>query len=285
MPSLFRRALLLAALLPLATTTACAFQVSESSLIRPVAAGPLSAEALAQAAPGLSLEPHTIIAPDGARLSAVLLRRPGAKITILYFGGNQFTVGRLGPAAARMLAPLDANLMLVDHRGYGQSLGVPNAGNLLTDGVAVFDHLARLPEVDPGKIVVHGQSLGSLVAGHVAAARPMAGVVLESSITTTEQWVRSQSRGMPVQISPALAGLGNQRSIGRIDEPLLILVGAADATTPPSLSEALYRLSPLPADRKTLAVIEGAGHNGVLMQQAGQEAYRAFLGRVAAVAR
>ncbi len=285
MPSMFRRALMLAALVPLTATTACAFQVSEGSLIRPVAAGPLSAEALAQAAPGLSLEQHTITTADGARLSAVLLRRPGAKITILYFGGNQFTVGKLGPAAARELASLHANLMLVDHRGYGQSGGVPTAANLLTDGVAIFDHLARLPGVDRSKIVVHGQSLGSFVAGHVAVARPTAGVVLESTITTTEEWVRSQSRGIPMQIAPALAGLGNQRNNGRIEEPMLLLVGARDATTPPRLSEALYRLSPLPPERKTLAVIAGAGHNDVLMQRPAQDAYRAFLARVAGATR
>ena len=282
MPSMFRRALLLATLLPLTATSACAFQVSESSLIRPVAAGPLAADALAKVAPGLRVEPHTITTADGTRLSAVLLRRPAAKITILYFGGNQFTVGKLGVAAARMLGSLDANLMLVDHRGYGQSGGVPTAANLLTDGVAIFDHLAGLPGVDPSKIVVHGQSLGSFIAGHVAATRPTAGVVLESTITTTEEWVRAQSGGIPVQISPGLAGLGNKRNIGRIEEPLLLMVGASDTTTPPRLSEALYRLSPLPAGRKTLAVIEAAGHNGVLMQRAAQEAYSAFLGRVAA---
>lgn len=278
MKSILRRALLTSFIIPLAAAAGCTIQIDERSLIMPVASGPLTTEALARAAPGMTLEPHTIAAGDGTRLSAVLLRSPGADLTILYFGGNQFTVGRFGAGSAHLLAPLNANLMLVDYRGYGLSQGVPTAANLMTDGLDAYDHLARLPGI--GRIVVHGQSLGSFVAGHVAAERPTAGVVLESTITTTEDWVRSQAGGMRVRIAPSLAGQGNQRNIRRIDEPLLILVGARDSTTPPTLSEALYRQSPLPPGRKTLSIIPGAGHNGVLIQEAAREAYRAFLDRL-----
>ena len=63
-----------------------------------------------------------------------------------------------------------------------------------------------------------------------------------------------------------------------IEEPLLILVGSADRTTPPALSERLYAASPLPPARKTLAVIEGANHTDVLTRPAAIAAYRAFLG-------
>jgi hypothetical protein len=272
----FRTLFLIAFLVPLAATAGCTIQIDERSLIRPVPSGPLTAEALARAAPGLRLEPHTITASDGTALAAVLLRSPGADLTILYFGGNQFTVGRFGAGTAHLMAPLKVNLMLVDYRGYGVSAGAPTAARLMTDGLDVYDHLARLPGV--GRIVVHGQSLGSFVAGNVAAERTTAGVVLESTVTTTEDWVRSQAGGMRVAVAPALAGLGNRRNIARIEEPLLILVGARDTTTPPALSEALYRQSPLPPGRKMLSIIPGAGHDGVLVQPAAREAYRAFLG-------
>jgi hypothetical protein len=268
------RAPLLVALLAVA---GCTVQVDERSLIRPVAAPPLTAQAVAAAAPGLVMEQHRILASDGTPLNAVLLRRPGAQVTILYFGGNQFTVGQIGPFAARALTPLDANVMLVDYRGYGQSGGSPTAAKLMSDGLDAFDYLAALPGMDRGNIVVHGQSLGSFVAGHVAAERDSAGVVLESSVTTTEDWVRGQSGIMRVRLAPELAGQGNQRNIGRIAEPLLILVGARDTTTPPAMSQALYRLSPLPPARKSLSVVAGAGHNDVLMQPAALTVYRAFL--------
>jgi fermentation-respiration switch protein FrsA (DUF1100 family) len=62
----------------------------------------------------------------------------------------------------------------------------------------------------------------------------------------------------------------------RIDEPLLIVVGADDKVTPPALSQALYAQSPL---RREGAPPDCAGswHNDVMDQGVAQEAYRTFL--------
>jgi pimeloyl-ACP methyl ester carboxylesterase len=83
-----------------------------------------------------------------------------------------------------------------------------------------------------------------------------------------------------VKIAPELRGQGNQRNMARIDEPLLLLVGAEDKTTPPLLSQQLYRQSWLPGEQKTLVVVTGAGHNDVLAKVEAQQAYRVFLERV-----
>ncbi len=275
-------------LLPLAAlAAACTAHVGEDALLRPIAGGAIPAEALTRAAPAFSLTEHRITAADGARLSAALLRQPGARFTILYFGGNGYTMERFGAATAAVFAPLGVNLMIVDHRGYGRSEGIPTQANVEADGIAAFDHLARVEGSDPTRIVVHGQSLGSFTAGRVAAARPAAGVVLESSATTTEDWVDANLRGatrlfVRVEIDETLRGRGNLANMAAIDEPVLILVGRDDRTTPPALSEALHAASPLPADRKTLAIVDGAGHNDVLLRPAAIAAYSAFLGRVAA---
>ena len=163
---------LAALLLPL--LAACTFTVDEASLLHPTPGGGLPAGALARAAPAYAMTEHNIAAPDGARLSAVLLRQPGARATILYFGGNGFTIERYGAWVASVFAPLGVDLMIVDHRGYGRSEGVPTQANLEADGVAAFDYLARLTG-DPARILVHGQSLGSFIAGRVAAERPTGG--------------------------------------------------------------------------------------------------------------
>ena len=261
---------------------ACTFRVSEDQFIRPLHGGSLSREALAPVAPAYTVTDHWIATPDGARLSAVLLRQPGSRATVLYFGGNQFTIERFGAAVAAVFAPLGVDLMIVDHRGYGRSEGIPTQANMEADGLAAFDYLNRNIGVDAGSIVVHGQSLGSFIAGRIAAERPAGGVVLESSATTTEDWVEANLRGAArlvarAEIDEALRGRGNLANMVRIEEPLLILVGADDRTTPPHLSEALYAASPLPANRKTLVVAEGAGHNDVLVGAAAIAAYRDFL--------
>jgi hypothetical protein len=273
------RSLILVAVSALA---ACTAQIDEASLLRPVPGGALPAAALAQAAPAYSMTEHFIAAADGTRLSAVLLRQPGARTTILYFGGNGYTIERFGAMTARQFAPLGVNLMVVDHRGYGRSGGTPTQANLESDGVAAFDYLAGTLAVAPAGIVVHGQSLGSFIAGGVAAERATAGVVLESSATTTEEWVDSNLRGIArlvvrPRIAETLRGRGNLANMARIEEPLLILVGERDTTTPPRLSQALYAASPLPEGRKRIAPIPGAGHNDVMDQPQAIATYRAFL--------
>jgi hypothetical protein len=262
---------------------ACTAQFTEQQLIRPIPGGTLSPQAVAAAAPAYTLTRHSIAAADGTRLHAVLLRQPGARATILYFGGNGYTIERFGAATAAIFQRLGVDLMIVDHRGYGQSQGTPTVARIEADGLAAFDYLAALPGPGPSAIVPHGQSLGSFIAGHVAANRPAAAVVLESSVTTTEEWVRSQTRGamgglLRVEIGDSLRGRGNLANVARIEEPLLLLVGSSDGTTPPRFSEALYAASPLPAHRKVLAVIEGAGHNDALLRPEAAVAYTRFLG-------
>jgi fermentation-respiration switch protein FrsA (DUF1100 family) len=265
---------------------ACTTEVTEQGLLAPVKGGELSAASLAKAAPAYSPTRLEVTTPDGTRLYAVHFRQPNARATIIYFGGNGYTIGRFGPWTAAVFAQLGVDLVLVDHRGYGQSQGVPTAATIEADGLAVFDAVAALPDARTRPILVHGQSLGSFIAGHVAANRPTAGAVLESSVTTTEDWAKAATPGaakpfLKVRISEELRGRGNLANVKLIAEPLLLLVGAKDGTTPPFLSEALYAASPLPRERKTLAIVPRANHVNVMERPEAIAAYRRFLDSIA----
>jgi uncharacterized protein len=260
----------------------CTAEIRESDFIRPLAGGPLTPQAVAAAAPVYALAEHRIVRPDGGRLYAVHLRQPGARTTILYFGGNGYTIGRYGAWSAGVFAPLGVDLMIVDHRGYGLSEGRTGIAAMEGDALAAFDYLRGLAG-SGHRIVLHGHSLGSFIAGHVGAHRPAAGIVLESSATTTEQWVAASTPGVArpfirkVDIARDLRGRGNLANMPRIEEPLLLLVGAKDRTTPPRLSHGLYAASPLPEARKTLRTIAGAGHGDVMTRAETIRAYRAFM--------
>lgn len=274
---------LLAAALALAGCTA---EIAEDSLLRPIRSGGIDPALMNEAGTDYELEDHWIPTPDGTRLSAVLLRQPGARATVLYFGGNGFTLGVFGAETARVFAPLGVDLFIVDHRGYGRSEGTPSVQSFEGDGLAAFDYLTGALGVPAERVVLHGQSLGSFIAGHVAANRPAAAAVLESSATTTEEWADANLRGaarlfVRIEIAEALRGRGNLANMARIEEPLLILSGERDRTTPPRLARALYDASPLPAGRKTIAIVRGAGHNDVMLRPDSIQAYRALLARIA----
>ena len=280
--SYLRRGLLLPTLL----IAACTAQVDETTLLRPVASGTVSAEAIAKAAPAYTLSHHAVTAPDGVRLHAVHLRQPGARATILYFGGNGYTIGRFGAWTASVFQPLGVDLVIADHRGYGQSSGTPKISDMEGDSAAMFDFVTALPDRAPGPIVLHGHSLGSFIAGHLAATRATGGVVPEGSVTTAEEWVDVGTPGIAkpfvkVRIAEGLEGRGNLANMARIEEPLLLLVGEKDGTTPPRLSKGLYEASPLPPGRKTLLIVKGARHDNALTKAEAVAAYRRFLDSVA----
>lgn len=269
--------------LVLAMLTACrTVVVQEGAIITPVPDRPLNAEVTAAQLPGYSYEEHRVIAADGTALYAVLLRHPDAPLTVLFFGGNQFRISEHGLATARTIAPMGTSLMLVDVRGYGRSEGKPTLALLLSDALVVFDSLTAIPGIEPRSVVVHGHSLGSFLAGHVAAHRSTGGLVLQSSVTTAEEWTRSLTPWwmrpfVRMRVSESLKGQGNLENVRRLEEPLMVLVGSEDRVTPPGLSRALFDAATLPPGRKRLAILEGAGHNNLYRHARFHEVYESFL--------
>lgn len=280
----FRIGVLLLAIVGTASA-ACSVHVSENRVLHPAPAGPLTQKEVTHAAPAYTVTRHDIVAPDGAHLYAVHLQQPSARVTILYFGGRKYRIGASAEKTIARFAPLGQDLFIADYRGYGQSEGVPTEGAMAADVLAVYDYAAALPGVGRDRLIVHGHSMGSLAAGYVAAHRPVRGVVLESSVTTADEWVKAMVPAVAkpfirVKIDDDLKGKGNLENMSLILEPLLILVGAKDKTTPPRLSEALYAASPLSPEVKSLVIVPGADHGSVMAHKDGIAAYKRFLDEV-----
>jgi pimeloyl-ACP methyl ester carboxylesterase len=270
------------------SAAACAtFEVNEKFFLHPTPDRPLTAEAAAQFLPaGYQLEEHRIPAAGSATLHGILVRHPEARQTVLYFGGNMYRISQNGLQTVRRLAPLGVNVLLVDHRGYGKSTGEPTVALLAQDALTAYDYLRRLPGIAADEIVIHGQSLGSFMAGSVADQRPVAGVVLESSATTVQEWSRYSTPWFAkpfvrVRVDPALRQMGNLAVVRRLQHPLLVLVGARDDQAPPPLSRRLFREAAVPDSMKRLYVFPAAGHNDVPAQPEFSRVYREFLNTVA----
>ncbi len=237
------------------------------------------------AVPGTTAEPWSVARPDGAVLRGAWVRHdgvPAGRPTVLYFGGNGFRISSLGMKKLVPLLRLGLDVVMLDHRGYGQSGGAASVDSLKADALAVFDAVAS--EAGAGRVVAHGHSLGSFLASHVGAERQAGAVVLENSATTTGDYVRSRYSLYPIlrpfvrfRIDDALAGEGSLGPVGEITEPLLIVAGAGDARIPAWMSRRLYDASPLAPGRKRLEVFEGAGHNRVPFHRDFPNVYLGFL--------
>lgn len=221
---------------------------------------------------GRPAEAFELETADGVRLRGWLV--PGAASAaraplIVYYGGNAEEVSW----QATEPWPAGWTLVLVNYRGYGASEGKPSERDLHTDALAVIDALARRPDVDPGRIVLVGRSLGSGVATHVAAHRPVAGVVLISPYDSMVAVARRHYPWLPVGLL-LKHPFDSQSLAPSIGAPLLVIAGSRDFIVPTVHSRRLFDAW---AGPKRWVELPGADHNDLSGWPAFWPAIDAFL--------
>ncbi len=202
-------------------------------------------------APRPNVEELTLVAADGVKLRGWL---PAP--LVIYFGGNAEEVSWLTEVADRFSG---WSLLLVNFRGYGESEGKPGEKKLLQDALVIYDHAKQRPDVDPRRIVAMGRSLGSGVAVHLAAHRPLRGVILVSPYDSIVEVAKRHYPFLPVSLllrhrfdSLALAP--------QVDAPLLCLVATEDRVVPIPHSRALFEAW---RGAKTWREIPRASHDSI----------------------
>jgi pimeloyl-ACP methyl ester carboxylesterase len=195
------------------------------------------------------------IQSEGHRLHAWhVAGLPGAPL-VLYFGGNAEEVSwMLEEVGAPLRSPTPgAGWLLVDYRGYGASEGAPSEKALIADALGWYDSVAATNKTS----YVFGRSLGSGVAVQLAAARPVAGLVLVTPFDSLTAVAKRHYWFLPVD------WLLKHRfdSIGlapRLATPLLCLAAARDEIVPVAHARRLYDAW---AGPKRWVDLAGAGHN------------------------
>ena len=187
--------------------------------------------------PRPNVEEVSIVAADGVKLRGWLVKGDAAPAPlVIYFGGNAEEVSWLADLADHFAG---WSLLLVNFRGYGESEGKPGEKELLEDGLVIHDYAKGRSEVNSERIVAMGRSLGSGVAVHLAAHRPLRGVILVSPYDSIVEVAKRHYPFLPVSLmlrhrfdSIALAPL--------IEAPLLCLVATGDRIIPAAHSRALF---------------------------------------------
>jgi fermentation-respiration switch protein FrsA (DUF1100 family) len=183
---------------------------------------------------------------------------PAAKndVTILYFGGNAEDVLYTADSAASIGA---RRLLVANYRGYGGTPGKPSENALLADALAIYDYALQQPGVSADKIVVMGRSLGSGVATHIAANRPVRSVVLVTPYDSMAAVGQGHYRFLPVRLL-LKHKFPSDEWAPKISAPVLIVAAEWDNIVPPAHAKRLFDVWKGP---KQIHVLQRVGHNDI----------------------
>jgi pimeloyl-ACP methyl ester carboxylesterase len=234
----------------------------------------ISAEA-ARALVTDNVEAIDIATPDGARLAGWLVRNTDVANAplVIFFDGSGSETWRAIPYARKLAG---WSVALVNYRGFGPSTGTPSQAHAFADATLIYDTLAQRPDVDPNRIVAMGYSLGTGVAVHLAAQRPVAGTILVAPYDSQSLIGLKQS-----PIFAPLAGIMHRyfdslSAAPGIHSPLLCLIGAADSAVPPALS---LKLAGSWGGEREVKSYPGEDHNLLLHDNSSWADIMAFLAR------
>ena len=224
----------------------------EELLFKPV---PLALETRLANAPDVS---EVGVDVNGARLSALHLKRDGAKGLVFFLHGN---AGNLQTWFINTDFYRQANfdLFMLDYRGYGKSTGaITSEDQLRADVRAAYAHIA--PQYAGRKVVIYGRSLGSGLAAGLAQEPLIPKPDLTVLVSPYSSLVALTAEVYPLVPEFLIRyPLRTDRLVSGGTGPLLLFHGATDAFIPPSHSVALKAI----ATQAELVLVPGAGHNDV----------------------
>ncbi len=187
---------------------------------------------------------------DGTKLSAIHLLNPDAKYTILYSHGNASDLGMIKPKLEQ-LKDIGFSVLSYDYRGYGTSEGKPSEKNAYKDIDTAYNYLTQKLNIPPQQIIPFGCSLGGGSVIDLAARKPVAGLITESTFTSIFK-VK-----VPIKILP-FDKFDNLKKISKVKCPILIMHGKLDEVVPFDHGKQLFNQAPSP---KLSLWIEDAKHN------------------------
>ncbi|MGJ8695100.1 MAG: alpha/beta hydrolase [Verrucomicrobiaceae bacterium] len=214
---------------------------------------------------GYKYEEVTFKSEDGTKLHGWFLPAHGmkkAKGTVVFSHGNAGAVGyHLGFITWAINGGY--NVLLYDYRGYGKSEGEVDRKGIVQDVRAAFAYVKTRSDVDPGRLISFGHSLGgakSIAALGEKAVEGVRGVISFAGFSSYKEMatkVGGEFGGR--MVSDELAPRDYVAKLSPV--PLLLVHGQVDAVVPVEQARELFQKAREP---KTLLEIEEGGHNGAL---------------------
>jgi fermentation-respiration switch protein FrsA (DUF1100 family) len=178
---------------------------------------------------------------DGGRVEAIFVPTDGPTPAplVVYFHGNA-EIQDFKPLIVEQYGRLGFNVLLPEYRGYSRSGGRPSQQAIQSDAAYFVDQIARRPSVAPGRLVIHGRSLGGAAAADLSRVRRPQAMILESTFTSIPAMLWEM--GIPgVMVKN---GFHTDEAVKAAEFPMLIFHGDMDDVVPVSHGRQLRDLNP-----------------------------------------
>jgi pimeloyl-ACP methyl ester carboxylesterase len=214
---------------------------------------------------------YWITSPDGNEVNALFFEANGGSQgkVVLYLHGNSDNLQRWASNHPDF-TERGFDFLAIDYRGYGKSRGVPTEEGLYKDAASAYHFL--LESYEPEQIYIFGRSLGTGVAGHLAAHQEAAMLMLETPYYSIKDIFKRQAPFLYLPFDLQYE-LPLHRYLEKIDIPVYIFHGTADEVIPYSSAAAIK--PNLPSDDHFLT-IPGGRHKGLNAY----EAYQKYLDQI-----
>lgn len=210
---------------------------------------------------GLRYEDVCLTSPDGVKLHGWFLPASDAAgpetQTWLWFHGNGGNLGTRIGQLERAHRLLGVHQFIFDYRGYGRSEGKPSEQGTYLDARAALSYLERRPDVDSGRIVYFGHSLGAAVAIELAVSQPPAGMALIAPFSSISDMAKL---ALPLPFAGWVVRnhYNSVALIPKVHAPLVILHGELDEIVPHSQGVKLFKAANPP---KRFVTLPDSSHN------------------------
>lgn len=210
---------------------------------------------------------------DGVEIAAWFVPAEKSRGVVLICHGNGGNISHRLPLI-KMLNELSLSCLIFDYRGFGRSTGKPTEQGTYRDADAAWSYLIDGRGIDPGKIVILGESLGGAVGAWLAREHTPAALIVQSTFTSLTDLGQKLYPFFPVRLLSRF-NYSTAQYLCVVDCPVLIAHSRDDELVPYSHGCELFGVAREP---KEFVEMEGDHNSGPVVSEAKlQEGISKFL--------
>ncbi|XP_042903098.1 alpha/beta hydrolase domain-containing protein 17C [Parasteatoda tepidariorum] len=179
--------------------------------------------------------------------------------TILYSHNNANDIGSVFDFCIDLSLKTGCDVVTYDYSGYGRSTGKPSEKNIYADIKAAWDCILAFYEPNPQKIILFGESIGTVPTIDLASKVRCGGVIVQSPIMSALRFVCPNDNNCRF-----FDCMNSVRKVRKVTAPVLVVHGTEDDLVDFTHGETIYKNCPRAVEPLWL---EGVGHHDIELDE------------------